>query len=278
MPCREVGWILFLLTAVCSTALTRLRQSPSRTQGPSIRAEYTDTLRKLFTPSHGGSRHMLGSLSTSEIFTMRSSFFSSLFTSHGLSKTKVIHVAGTKGKGSTVECIAQGLMAAGHTVGVFTSPHLHTARERIKLNNELISPEDMVRYGKLAFERMESCPWAVFFDYFLCMAILFFADHNRLSTSSTPLDYLILETGVGGRFDSTNFIERPLASVITSISLDHQAVLGNTIEEIAWQKAGIIKANCPVFTAETQCPEVMQVFQIEADKIGAPLHVVEVDK
>lgn len=146
--------------------------------------------------------------------------------SPSLSRVRFIHVAGSKGKGSTTEYIAAGLRSQGFRVGVFTSPHIHTARERIKIGKDLISKEDVVRLGSEVLEEMKGFEWLVFFDLFLSIAIKYFSERS--------LDYVILETGIGGRYDSTNFLDSPAACVITSISLDHQTLLGNTTEKIAW--------------------------------------------
>ena len=115
---------------------------------------------------------------------------------------------------------------------------------------------------------MKDYDWRVFFDYFLAISIMYFAEND--------VDYIILEAGLGGRFDSTNFIDIPEVSIITSISLDHQAVLGDTIEEIAWQKAGIMKCNRPIFTAQTQCDSVLQVFRQYSNEVNTTLYEVPI--
>ena len=169
-------------------------------------------------------------------------------------------------EGSTCEYIAAAMRAAGFRVGVFTSPHLHTARERIKIGNELISKEDLVRIGQSTIKKMEGFAWTVFFDTFLFTALQYFGEKR--------VDYIILESGIGGRYDSTNFVVNPAACIITSISLDHQAILGDTIEKIAWQKAGIIKPKCKTFTLQSQKKSALQVFNEEAKLHNAELVVV----
>jgi folylpolyglutamate synthase/dihydrofolate synthase len=134
----------------------------------------------------------------------------------------------------------------------------------------LLSREDIVRLGSQVINEMKDFSWTVFFDLFLAMAIKYFNEHNP--------DYVLLETGIGGRFDSTNFVDSPAACVITSISLDHQSMLGDTTEQIAWQKAGITKPGSAVFTASSQEAGVLAVFKRECEDKGACLHVVPVSR
>lgn len=171
---------------------------------------YIETLSNLFQVVKGPPRHS----DLNADLAARKRVFNDACNRHGLAIGNVIHVAGTKGKGSTVEYIASGLRAQGFNVGVFTSPHLHTARERIKIGRDIISKEDFTRCGNAAMMELYGKPWAVFFDLLLLTAIQYFG--------SKRVDYIILETGIGGRYDSTNFIESPTVAVITSISLDHQ--------------------------------------------------------
>ncbi len=149
---------------------------------------------------------------------------------HGMS---VIHIAGTNGKGSTAAFTSEILKAAGFSVGRFTSPHLITFRERIAVNGEMISEADVVRLGTIVLETsLELEP--TMFDLCLAIAILYFKEKN--------VDYAVLETGLGGAKDSTTGLDVvPKVSAITNIGFDHTAILGNTIEEIAAEKAGIIK-------------------------------------
>lgn len=149
-----------------------------------------------------------------------------------------IHVAGTNGKGSVSTKIAGALQAAGYKVGLYTSPHLYCFRERIRINDQNIAEEETEKLLNLLFETIErhSIP-ATFFEITTFLAFLYFASEN--------VDFAVLETGLGGRLDATNVVH-PLLSVITSISLDHTEVLGNTVEEIAKEKGGIIKASIPV--------------------------------
>jgi dihydrofolate synthase/folylpolyglutamate synthase len=163
---------------------------------------------------------------------------------------KSIHVAGTNGKGSTSHMLAAVLQKAGYKTGLYTSPHLLDFRERIKINGEMISQEeviDFVKEHKARFEEIEPS----FFEVTVAMAFDYFAKQE--------VDFAVIETGLGGRLDSTNIIH-PLLSVITNISPDHTAILGNTLPEIAREKAGIIKENSPVIISE-RSDETAPVFE-----------------
>ncbi len=154
-------------------------------------------------------------------------------------KLKVIHVAGTNGKGSTCAMIESILRNSNYTTGLYTSPHLSKYNERIKINNIDISDSD---FAKITTKVAGVCSKMVLhpsiFEFLTAIAFCYF------ETSS--LDFVIMEVGLGGRFDSTNIIKSPILSVITSISIDHIQYLGNTIEQITKQKGGIIKKNCAV--------------------------------
>lgn len=238
---------------------------------PSIDSQYMTTLRNLFKFTFKApSRHSATQLSSIELFQLRKTFFlSNCFDNAVLKRAKIIHIAGTKGKGSTVEYISAGLRYSGERrVGTFTSPHLHTARERIKVGTDLISKEDLIRFGEESLSLMAPISWSVFFDILVVLAMKYFREQK--------VDYIVMECGIGGRYDSTNFIDTSEVSVITSISLDHQALLGDTIEEIAWQKAGIIKRNGNVFTSEAQEASVLEVFKKQCKEMNATLHIVPV--
>ena len=155
-------------------------------------------------------------------------------------KTETIHVAGTNGKGSTCSFIASLLTEKGEKVGLFTSPHIFDFKERIRINGTKISEEEVVSFCH-QLKEIELPFQPSFFEITFAMAMHHFARNN--------CTYAIIETGLGGRLDATNVIT-PLLSIITNISLDHQNFLGNTIEEIATEKAGIIKNKVPVFVAE----------------------------
>ncbi|TNF29241.1 MAG: bifunctional folylpolyglutamate synthase/dihydrofolate synthase [Bacteroidetes bacterium] len=168
-------------------------------------------------------------------------------------KFKSIHVAGTNGKGSVSHMLASVLQAAGYKVGLYTSPHLKDFRERIKISGEMISEEsviDFVEKYKADFERIKPS----FFEMTVALAFDHFAKNQ--------VDIAIIEVGLGGRLDSTNVIT-PELSVITNIGYDHQQFLGDTLPEIAGEKAGIIKPNIPVVIGEFQ-QEVAEVFEKKA--------------
>lgn len=155
----------------------------------------------------------------------------------------VIHVAGTNGKGSVCAMMTSCLTEAGIRTGTFISPHLVDIRERFLIDGEIISEELFDRAFETVYEA--ACRWQeqggvhpTYFEFLFYMAMVLFRDAKVLAA--------VLETGMGGRFDVTNVVEKPLVSVITSVSVDHTAFLGKTVEEITWHKAGIIKPGCPV--------------------------------
>ncbi len=158
---------------------------------------------------------------------------------------KYIHLAGTNGKGSTGAMLSATLSGVGFKVGLYTSPHLKKINERFKINDEEISDKNFVEIVNIIFPYIEKmkkaghCP--TYFEVVTVLAALHFYKEK--------VDFVIWETGMGGRFDATNIIT-PICSIITGISLDHQSYLGNTIEKIAYEKAGIIKKNISIFCAD----------------------------
>jgi dihydrofolate synthase / folylpolyglutamate synthase len=167
---------------------------------------------------------------------------------------KFIHVAGTNGKGSTCTMIAEILQAAGYSVGLYTSPYVIEFRERIKYNGEMIEPEELaicVEKAKKVAE--EFCIDATEFELITAVAFLYF--------KRKKCDFVVLEVGLGGRFDATNVISAPETSVIACISKDHTAVLGNTITEIAGEKCGIIKPHSKVVSYPLQCEDAFKVIE-----------------
>ena len=177
---------------------------------------------------------------------------------------KSVHVAGTNGKGSTSHMLASIFQEAGYKTGLYTSPHLRDFRERIRINGEMIPEENVVDFidrNKAQFEKMELS----FFEMTVGMAFDYF--------SNEKVDIAIIEVGMGGRLDSTNLIT-PELSVITNIGLDHVQFLGDTLEKIAGEKAGIIKEGIPVVIGETQ-PETHQVFEDKAKACHSPIYFAD---
>ncbi|PLS01345.1 bifunctional folylpolyglutamate synthase/dihydrofolate synthase [Neobacillus cucumis] len=182
-------------------------------------------------------------------------------------KIKAVHVGGTNGKGSTVTFLRSILQAEGYEVGTFTSPYIEQFNERISVNGKPISDEEILRLTnviKPLADELEGTELGgpTEFEVITAMAFYYFANANNI-------DMVIFEVGLGGRFDSTNIIQ-PLASIITNIGLDHTNILGNTYEEIAFEKAGIIKSNTPIFTA-VKHPGALKVIEEVADKQSAPI-------
>ena len=177
----------------------------------------------------------------------------------------VSHIAGTKGKGSTSALLAAILQAAGIHTGLYTSPDLHTFRERMRVDGELIAPEEVARLVPRIAAALESLDPAlgsyITWEVATALALLYFREAGA--------QHAVVEVGLGGRLDATNVVE-PLAAAITSISYDHMAVLGNTLAEIAGEKAGIIKPGVPVITS-AQAPEALTVIARVAAERRAPL-------
>jgi dihydrofolate synthase / folylpolyglutamate synthase len=181
---------------------------------------------------------------------------------------KAIHVAGTNGKGSVSHTLAAVLQCAGYKVGLCTSPHLKDYRERIKVNGEMIKEEAVCDFLERFFTLNQTDGVEPsFFELSVIMAFDYFA--------KCDVDFAVIEVGLGGRLDSTNVIT-PLLSVITNISFDHTNLLGNTIEAIAAEKAGIIKRGVPVVIGEHQ-PLSVPVFEQKANEQGAALHFADND-
>jgi dihydrofolate synthase/folylpolyglutamate synthase len=175
-----------------------------------------------------------------------------------------VHVAGTKGKGSTCAMTAAMLQATGYKVGLYTSPHLVDIRERIVVNGEMISQADFARLVRLVEPLIAKIkPTPSYFDVLTAVAFKHFAEQG--------VEIAVVETGLGGRLDSTNVL-KPEVTAITSISKDHMAQLGNTLAKIAAEKAGIYKAGVPALTVQ-QDPEVERVLKEAADKVGAPFDI-----
>jgi dihydrofolate synthase/folylpolyglutamate synthase len=182
-----------------------------------------------------------------------------------------VHVGGTSGKGSTTTAIAAILAAAGYRTGVHTSPYLQVASEKLQVDGELIEADRFARLVDHLLDRLTEFPMANHITYgeaWIALVMLFLEDIRA--------DIAVIEVGAGGRFDLTNIIDPELA-VITSIGIDHTHTLGDTIDAIAWHKAGIIKHGAPALSAVTQ-PEARAQMRQEADAVGADLHQLDLDQ
>jgi dihydrofolate synthase/folylpolyglutamate synthase len=186
--------------------------------------------------------------------------------------TKFVHVAGSKGKGSTCEMIAACLTACGYTTGLYTSPHLVDIRERIRIGPDIISRADfLLHLGRAAaaaeaVQRKHGEP--TYFELLTALAFSYFAEE--------AIDVAVVEVGLGGRLDSTNVIT-PEVCAITAIQLEHTQILGDTLEKIAREKAGIFKPNVPAITIPQKVSGVLDVFREVAGAVGAPLSILGED-
>ena len=179
-------------------------------------------------------------------------------------KIKTIHIAGTNGKGSTSHMLAAIFQQCGYKTGLYTSPHLKDFRERIRLNGEMISKDFVTAFvdkTKAFSEELQPS----FFELTFVMALEYFADQK--------VDIAVIETGLGGRLDSTNVII-PELSVITNIGFDHMDILGDSLDKIAFEKAGIIKPDVPVVIGESS-EETKIIFQEKANEVKAEIFFAE---
>ena len=179
-------------------------------------------------------------------------------------KFKTVHIAGTNGKGSVANIVASVLQEAGYKTGLYTSPHLKDFRERIKINGEMIGEEDVINFVQSNLDDFGKIKPS-FFEMTVGMAFDYFAKNK--------VDIAVVETGLGGRLDSTNIVN-PLVSVITNIGYDHTQFLGDTLQKIAGEKAGIIKPDVPVIIGRKQF-ETKEVFEKKADETGSTLFYAE---
>ncbi len=186
-------------------------------------------------------------------------------------KLKFVHVAGTNGKGSTVKLIASALCAAGYKTGIYISPFVEVFNERMQINfknipdSELVALTEKVKNAIEVLDDKDTYPPVTEFEAVTAVAFCYYAQEN--------CDIVVLEVGLGGRLDATNIIKEPLVSVITAISLDHTAVLGNTRAIIAGEKCGIIKENCPVVLYPQQDKDAAEVVENKCDEKNASLVV-----
>ena len=181
-------------------------------------------------------------------------------------KLKYIHIAGTNGKGSTAKTLSDILISSGYKTGLYTSPHLIKINERIQINSLPITDRQLTSLDK-KYADISKKYKLTYFEYITALAFIYFVKNK--------VDIVVLETGLGGRFDATNIVT-PLISVITSIDFDHTEVLGNTIKKIAFEKAGIIKENVPIVCGKMQNNAVTEIKKV-AKKKNAPIYRLDKD-
>jgi len=177
---------------------------------------------------------------------------------------KIIHVAGTNGKGSVSAGLVSVLREAGFRAGLYTSPHLSSPRERFRINNSFISKADFTRLNQKIRAQLAG-DMLTYFEFTTALALLWFHEQK--------VDFAVLETGLGGRIDATNVIHQPLLTIITSISMDHEIYLGDSIEQIASEKAGIIKSGVPIICGN-KAEEICSVISAKAEELEAPLFIL----
>lgn len=185
-------------------------------------------------------------------------------------KFKIIHVAGTNGKGSVCTLLSNILVSINKKTGLFTSPHLVDINERIKINNIQVTDEEFMRGFDKTYEVIKSLTCddfthPSFFEFLFIMSMYIFKLMN--------VEYIVLETGLGGRLDATNSIDNPILTIITSIGLDHTEYLGNTLEKIAWEKAGIIKKNIPIIYFDSNELSSNVIEKVAAEKLSRSISV-----
>jgi dihydrofolate synthase/folylpolyglutamate synthase len=229
---------------------------------------YSEAIRYLFEKTdYEKQKHISYNVTTFNLERMQK-LLSLLGNPH--KKTRTVHIAGTKGKGSTATMLAKMLEANDYTVGLYTSPHLVHLHERIVVNSTMISEAQMLGLMNRIYQAVEKVAKTdspTFFEIMTALAFMHFFD--------VKADIAVIETGMGGRLDSTNLI-RPEVIGITSLSIDHQQQLGNTIESIAKEKAGVFKEGIPIITVK-QHPRAMNVLKNQAMAVNAPLIVTGQD-
>lgn len=189
---------------------------------------------------------------------------------------KFIHVAGSTGKGSVATMIHQILVADGKKAGLYTSPYPTTSIEKIKVGNLYIAPSEFVKIVEkikpTILESQKNSPYGQpsYFEIFMGIALLYFKQQK--------CEYVVLEVGLGGRYDATNIIKKAEATIINVIDLDHTKILGKTLTKIAAEKAGIIKPNTNVYTTSANSKEVLNIFKKACGKVKVPLHIIRPPK
>ncbi|KAK7290070.1 hypothetical protein RIF29_04229 [Crotalaria pallida] len=227
--------------------------------------EALDALSSLITR-----RTRVGDVNLGDRFNVLFEYLKMLDLEEAISKMKIIHVAGTKGKGSTCTFTESILRNCGFRTGLFTSPHLIDIRERFRLDGVEISEEKFLAYFWWCYDRLkektdDNIPMPAFFHFLALLAFKIF--------SAEQVDVSIMEVGLGGRYDATNVVQTPIVCGIASLGYDHMEILGNTLGEIAGEKAGIFKHRIPAFTVP-QPDEAMHVLEAKAAQLNVPLQVV----
>ncbi len=256
-----------MIKSVKITRKKRVKKAPSRVATVRVKKvfkNYDQAISYLFEKTdYEKQEHLRYNVSTFSLKRMER-LLSLLGNPH--KKFHTAHIAGTKGKGSTATMLAKMLEANGYKVGLYTSPHVVSLNERIVVNSEMIQDSQM--HGLLnrvyaAVEKMSKTDPPTFFEILTALAFMHFVD--------TKVDIGVIETGLGGRLDSTNVIS-PKVIGVTSLSIDHQHQLGDTIDKIAKEKAGVFKRGVPVITVQQE-PEAMRVLKSHAVSVKAPLSV-----
>jgi dihydrofolate synthase/folylpolyglutamate synthase len=178
---------------------------------------------------------------------------------------KFVHIAGTNGKGSTLEFASQAVINSNYKVGQFTSPFNLHFEDRIRINGKCIPSKKVDELLEIVSKSIDNTDYSQF-EVIFAIALMYFSEEK--------CDIIFLETGIGGLLDATNVVENVIISVITSISYDHMSILGNALEEIAYQKAGIIKENIPVIVSYSNPQNVINVISKVANKKNAPLYIL----
>ncbi|OQB15200.1 MAG: Folylpolyglutamate synthase [Firmicutes bacterium ADurb.Bin193] len=182
-------------------------------------------------------------------------------------RLKFIHVAGTNGKGSTSSFIANTLIESGYKTGIYISPFVNAFTERIQVNNVQITKDELACHAQRVAEVLDDSLCPTEFEVVTAIGFLRFLDKK--------CDYVVLEVGLGGRFDATNVIPPPIVAVITSISIDHTELLGDTVSQIAFEKSGIIKSGCALAVYPDNPPEAMEVIKKTAEEKGVAVETAD---
>jgi len=257
------------LTKKSSKKAKRTISSVSKVKRKSAFRMYGQAMRYLFDRTdYEKAQKLRYSVTTFDLCRMEE-FLKDLGSPH--KKIRTVHIAGTKGKGSTATMLARMIEANGYSVGLYTSPHVTTLHERIAVDSEMISEKEMLSLINRVHATVEKMAkkddTPTFFEIMTALAFMHFADRK--------VDIAVIETGLGGRLDSTNVIEPSLIG-ITSISIDHQNLLGSTLDSIAREKAGVIKKGVPVVTVPQE-PAAMKALEQHAMMVKAPLSVTGKD-